>query len=204
MPPYFLWTPRVVFRTWTEDDLELALALWSDPVVTEWLGGPFTDAAVRERLAREIATQENHGVQYWPIFRRLDIALAGKHQGGPLAGRCQETTLSGKLLDSPLAHQHLGCCGLRPYRVEEGVYELGFHLRPEHWGQGYASEAARAAIGYAFDSLGARALFAGHHPRNTASSRLLAKLGFRYTHDEFYPPTGLEHPSYLLESPLPL
>jgi RimJ/RimL family protein N-acetyltransferase len=94
---------------------------------------------------------------------------------------------------------HLGCCGLRPYRPEEGIYELGFHLHTEYWGRGYAAEAARAVIGFAFDQLGATALFAGHHPRNPASSRLLEKLGFQYTHDEFYPPTGLEHPSYLLE-----
>jgi [ribosomal protein S5]-alanine N-acetyltransferase len=33
-------------------------------------------------------------------------------------------------------------------------------------------------------------IFAGHHPENEGSGRLLAKLGFVYTHDELYPPTG--------------
>jgi RimJ/RimL family protein N-acetyltransferase len=42
-------------------------------------------------------------------------------------------------------------------------------------------------------------VFAGHNPANTASRGLLARLGFRYTHDELYAPTGLRHPSYLLE-----
>ena len=43
-------------------------------------------------------------------------------------------------------------------------------------------------------------LFAGHNPENTVSRHLLQKLGFRYTHDEFYAPTGLQHPSYMMES----
>lgn len=95
--------------------------------------------------------------------------------------------------------EHVGCCGLRAR--SEDVFELGFHLRPEHWGLGYASEAARAIVAYAFDVLGAASLFAGHHPANDASRRLLEKLGFEYTHDELYEPTGLMHPSYVLRSP---
>lgn len=91
---------------------------------------------------------------------------------------------------------HVGCAGLRPYR---DIYELGFHLRRAHWGRGLASEAARAVIAHAFDRLGARALFAGHHPRNTASAALLGRLGFRYVRDELYSATGLWHPSYLLD-----
>jgi [ribosomal protein S5]-alanine N-acetyltransferase len=94
---------------------------------------------------------------------------------------------------------HVGCCGLRPYR--EGTPELGVHIRPAFWRRGFALEAARAVIAHAFGPLGARALFAGHNPHNAASRALLAKLGFRYTHDELYPPTGLLHPSYRLQRP---
>lgn len=94
--------------------------------------------------------------------------------------------------------QHIGCAGLRPYRMEEGIFELGVHLRPEFWGRRLAEEAARAVIDYAFNILHAQSLFAGHHPANEASRRLLLKLGFVHTHDEVYPPTGLMHPSYLL------
>lgn len=92
-----------------------------------------------------------------------------------------------------------GCCGLRPYKLEEKIYEFGFHLRPRCWGKGLATEAGRAAISYAFDALGVQALFAGHHPQNDASRRVLGKLGFRYLRDEIHPPTGKLHPSYLLE-----
>lgn len=94
--------------------------------------------------------------------------------------------------------RHAGCAGLRPYRIEQHIYELGFHLRPEYWGRGLAEEAGRAVIEFAFEKIGAAALFAGHHPANAASCRVLGKLGFQFTHEEFYPPTGLKHPSYLL------
>jgi RimJ/RimL family protein N-acetyltransferase len=94
--------------------------------------------------------------------------------------------------------RHIGCAGLRPYRAEERVYELGVHLHRAFWGRGLGKEAAMAVIGYGFDALHAEALFAGHHPANNASRRLLLKLGFTYTHEELYPPTGMMHPSYLL------
>lgn len=90
----------------------------------------------------------------------------------------------------------IGCCGLRPYN--ETMYEIGFHLRPQFWGKGFAMEAANAAIDYAFGVLHAEGLFAGHNPRNTASGKVLAKLQFQYIGDEFYAPTGLYHPSYEL------
>src|SRR6185295_10626446 len=79
--------------------------------------------------------------------------------------------------------EHVGCCGLKPRKPEERILEIGFHLRPAYWGFGYAAEAARTVIEYAFGTLGASALFAGHGPANEASRRLLTKLGFRYTHD---------------------
>lgn len=90
----------------------------------------------------------------------------------------------------------VGCCGLRPHG--EGGYELGFHLLPDFWGKGYATEAAKAVIDYAFQTLGAKSLFAGHNPKNAASGHVLQKLGFQYIGDEYYAPTGLYHPSYRL------
>jgi len=92
----------------------------------------------------------------------------------------------------------VGCAGVRPYKPEARILELGFHLRPAYWGKGLAFEASQAIIELAFAELGAAALFAGHHPSNAASKRVLEKLGFRFTHEELYPPTGLMNPSYLL------
>jgi [ribosomal protein S5]-alanine N-acetyltransferase len=98
-------------------------------------------------------------------------------------------------------NEHVGCAGLRPYDQAAGILELGVHLRAEFWGMGLAEEAGRALIGHAFETLGAKGLFAGHHPDNAASQRLLSKLGFRFTHEQLHAPTGRMHPSYLLKHP---
>jgi ribosomal-protein-alanine N-acetyltransferase len=96
------------------------------------------------------------------------------------------------------AGDHVGCCGLKPREPARHIHELGFYLRPTFWGRGLAVEAAQSVIAHAFGSLGAASLFAGHHPENHGSRRTLEKLGFRYTHHELYPPTGLQHPGYEL------
>jgi len=168
LPEFFLQSRRLGFRTWRPSDIALALNLWSDSAVTRFISrGGFTEAEIRARLEREIATQDTSGTQYWPIFALED-------------GR------------------HVGCCGLRPRQGHPRVPEFGVHIASNHWRRGYAFEAASTVIGHAFDVLEFEALFAGHNPQNVASRALLAHLGFVHTHDEFYAPTGLEHPSYLL------
>ena len=165
----FLETARLIFRTWSEDDLELALGLWGDPRVTHYIDAraEWSMKDVQARLAQEIVSAEKWGVQYWPIFVRT-------------------------------TGEHAGCCGLRPKEPGKGVLEIGFHICSRHWGKGFATEAANRVMDHAFGALQANALFAGHHPDNRVSRHILQKLGFRHTHREFYAPTGRRHLSYLL------
>jgi RimJ/RimL family protein N-acetyltransferase len=95
-------------------------------------------------------------------------------------------------------NNYIGCCGLRPYDPTKEIYEIGAHIIPKHWRNGYALEASRSVTNYAFNVLNCSALFAGHNPKNSVSKKLLEKLSFNYIGDEFYEPTGLSHPSYLL------
>ncbi len=57
--------------------------------------------------------------------------------------------------------------------------EIGYILGREHWGQGYAGEAQRRVIDFAFDEVGLHRLEADTHPDNAASARSLERLGFR-------------------------
>lgn len=131
------------------------------------------------------------------------ICAAGRFTPEDIAARLETEVRNGETMGLqywPVFHAEtgelVGCCGLRPRAEDE--YELGFHLRPAYWRQGYAVEAARAAISHAFSALGAKKLFAGHNPKNTASAGVLGKLGFQSIGEEFYAPTGLYHPSYEL------
>jgi RimJ/RimL family protein N-acetyltransferase len=94
----------------------------------------------------------------------------------------------------------MGFVSSRPYNIKSKISEIGFHICSSKWGKGYTSEAARGGMKYAFENLKINRLFAGHNPKNEVSCKILKKLGFRYTHDEYYEPTGLKHPSYLLLS----
>lgn len=168
MSDYFLKSPRLGFRCWRDTDVPLAIDLWGDPSVTRYIA------------ARGYTLPE--------VQLRLELEIEAQRAHG----------LQYWPVFLLATNEHVGCCGLRLRDGQPEVFELGVHILSRCWTQGYALEAATRVIDYAFTTLGAQALFAGHNPENVASRGLLARLGFVYTHDEFYPPTGLQHPSYLL------
>jgi RimJ/RimL family protein N-acetyltransferase len=101
--------------------------------------------------------------------------------------------------------EYIACCGLHLRDPENGILELGCHLRHPFWSQRLGREAASAPLDHGFCALGAKAVFASHNPSNTASRAFLQQLGFRHTHDEYYAPTQRIEPCYLLQAPqLPL
>lgn len=169
MRDFFLNTARLGFSVWSENDISDALELWGNPKVTEFI-------VADGRMSKE------------QVYQRLKKEI--------------ETYNNAKIQYWPIyfieTNQNVGCCGVRPYDSENNIFEMGIHLKEQYWGKGFAQEACSAVIDYAFNTLRASALFAGHNPKNAASAQLLKKLGFTYTHDEFYPPTGLYHPSYLM------
>lgn len=89
--------------------------------------------------------------------------------------------------------EFVGCCGVHFF---DGRFELGYHLRPEFWGKGYATEAAVKAMSFFESKHPDETLYAGHHPDHTVSSHILKKLGFEQIRTVFYEPTGLYHPLY--------
>ena len=168
-PAYFLSTKRLGFPLWREDDFELALGLWGDLAVTRLIDA--RGQLSGDQVRQKLQQEIASEAQYSVQYWPIFLLSGG---------------------------EQIGCCGLRPYNLSQNIYEIGFHIRSLQWGHGYASEAARGVIKFAFENLAAQAIFAGHNPRNTTSRKLLEKLGFRYTHDEYYAPTGLKHPSYSL------
>lgn len=169
MREYFMKTKRLGFSKWNVADLDLATQLWGEEEVTRFI------------CADGKFTQQD-------IIRRLDTEIHNDElfhiQYWPVFEL--ET------------NELIGCCGMRPFRAEIYSYEIGFHLRKKYWGLGYASEAAKAVIDYSFTAFKADRLYAGHHPLNEASEKLLKKLGFQYIGKNFYEPTGLYHLSYEL------
>jgi ribosomal-protein-alanine N-acetyltransferase len=167
-------TGRLVARSWQIEDLAHAMELWGDPAVTALIDsrGKLTEAQVREKLCAEIERGRSSGVQYWALF---------DHRDGDF----------------------VGCGGLRPwvYGSSKADFEVGFHLVKRCWGKGFATEAALGALGYAWEKLQLSKVYAGHHPDNRASEKILKKLGFEFIENVSYEPTGLMHPSYFCMAP---
>lgn len=166
---YFLMTNRIGFSKWCHDDMELAVLLWGEEAVTRYICA--SGAFSRQEITDRLGTEIHNGEQY-------------SVQYWPIFELATE--------------ELIGCCGLRPFKNEKDSYEIGFHLRKKYWGMGFVSEAAEAVIDYSFRVLKAEILYAGHHPQNAASKKLLTKLGFQYIGKNYYEPTGLYHPSYQL------
>ena len=172
MRTFFMKTERVGFSVWKPEDIALAQRLWLNPEVTKYI---CSSGSFSQREVKERLEKE--------------IGYQNKH----------------KIQYWPIFYlqtgNFIGCCGLHHYRPEDDIYEIGFHLLPDFWGRGLGVEAANAVIDYAFETLNANDLFAGHNPDNLGSATVLNKLGFHYTHDEYYEPTGRFHPSYCYKDP---
>ena len=164
-----LTTGRLFLRTWQENDFALARSLWGDRDVMTFLGGPLSDEKVLEKMRAEMACQEKHRLQYWPIFEKETEEFVGCCGMRPWI-----------------------------YSPPEG-HEIGFHLVKAKWGKGYASEIARAVVNHAFEKLQFPMLRAGHHPQHANSRKILLTLGFQFVDTVFYKPTGLMHPTYKLQ-----
>ena len=73
----------------------------------------------------------------------------------------------------------IGMCAAE--RGDDGTCEFGYWYGRRYWGQGYATEAARPVMRFAFDDMGAERLTAGWFADNPASGHVLEKLGFAVT-----------------------
>jgi RimJ/RimL family protein N-acetyltransferase len=145
-------TDRLVLRPFNRADLEPLLAIQSDPVAVRYVPYPPRNrAAVAAVLERKMA---NTALRQEGDLIELAVALG------------EDGSMIGDVL-------------LALRSVEHETVEVGYIFAPASGGQGYATEAVRAIVGLAFGSLGARRLIARVDDRNTASSALLTRLGFR-------------------------
>jgi RimJ/RimL family protein N-acetyltransferase len=147
-----LLTPRLLLRQWREDDLEPLVTINSDPEVTEFLHGPFDEAATARFLERAREHWERHG------FGLFALESREAHSRGELLGF---TGLAYPSFLPAVSH--------RP--------ELGWRLARPVWGRGLATEAALACESLARDHLRLNELISIIHPDNRRSQRVAEKLG---------------------------
>jgi RimJ/RimL family protein N-acetyltransferase len=148
-----LETARLILRPYQAEDLEAQAAVMGDPDVVRHLGGtPFSREDTWRRVLVAPGLWVLLGYGYWAIVSRED-------------GR------------------YLGQLGFADFKRDmspsiEGLPEIGWIFAPHAQGQGYATEAARAALAWADDVLRAPEIVAIIDAANAASIRVARKIGF--------------------------
>lgn len=163
-----LQTPRLILREWTDDDLEPFAVINSDPRVMEFLPALLTREQSDEMAGRIRTHFAERGFGLWAV----------EILGGP---------------------KFIGFVGLSVPRFEAHFtpcVEVGWRLAAEHWGHGYAPEAARAALDYGFTELALKEIVSITVPHNLKSRRVMEKIGLRHepTGDFLHPLLPYGHP----------
>lgn len=148
-------TERLILRDWRAADWGKFWQGTNTPEVMRWLGG-VCDAAKRQGVQdRLLSYRRDHGHTFWCVERRQDSEV-------------------------------LGFCGLKRSNQAGGpmgLMEVGWRLRQDAWGQGYAREAASASLDLAFSRFGADEVVAFTVQGNTPSWGLMCRLGMRRRED---------------------
>jgi RimJ/RimL family protein N-acetyltransferase len=149
-PDYPIRTARLVLREFTESDLDTLHAYHSLPEVARFL---LWEARTREESERSLRFRIEHPT----IEKEGDgVVFAVEHDG-----------------------ELIGEVNLRWLSAEHGSGELGFIFDPRHHGHGYAREAATEVLRMAFEQLGLHRVIGRADARNTASGKLMERLGMR-------------------------
>ena len=151
-PSWPLETERLVLRPFAADDLTALHAIHSDASVARWL---YNEARTLEEV-RGLVAQKAAGSALEAEGEWLSAAA--------VLPRNDELVADISLLWASEAHR-------------QG--ELGFLVHPAHQGNGYATEASRPMLAFAFEELGLHRVVGRLEPRNVASGRVLEKLGMR-------------------------
>ena len=151
-----LETDRLRLREIRMEDLDDLLATWGNPEAMRLFPQTLDRDGMRAWIERNLARYRDAGHGIWAVLRKSD-------------------------------GQFLGDCGLVLQDVD-GVEELevGYHLDPRFWGQGYATEAARACLGYARMTLGRTRNISMIRPENLASRRVAERNGLRPERELFW------------------
>jgi RimJ/RimL family protein N-acetyltransferase len=142
-------TPRLTLRRWRDEDRAPFAALHEDPEVAYWLGGPRFVARAAEAIDRYNAGIDERGFGKFAIERREDGVLLGA----------------------------VGVMRVSPVLPIEG-FEIGWRLARWAWGQGYATEAAQAALADGFQH-GLDEIIAFTTPTNVRSKAVMQRIGMR-------------------------
>jgi RimJ/RimL family protein N-acetyltransferase len=174
-------TERLIIRPWRESDRADYLATCNTEAVTANLGGPAKVEDIDAAIGRIRKSQQDNGFCFWAVERKSDGAF-------------------------------LGYCGLKLANLQGTPFaddiEIGWRLREDAWGKGYATEAAAAVLDWAWANLDADRIVSFTITANEPSRRVMERIGMTrradldFAHPSFAPDHPLSgHVAYVAERP---
>ena len=150
-------TDRLIIRSIQEVDLEPLAALWTDPEVTYYMGGPRNYEEILKDLREDAQLDPQPAFDLWPVIEK---------ETGQIIGHCGilEKNIEGR-----------------------NQYEIVYVLAKSAWGRGFATEAASSLKDYAFGQLGLKRITALIDPDNLKSEMVATKIGLRYERNTVRP-----------------
>jgi [ribosomal protein S5]-alanine N-acetyltransferase len=142
-----LETARLRLREFVPQDVDALLAVLGDPVAMQYYPAAFDRKGVEEWIAKNVCRYQRDGHGLWAMLLK---------ESGELIGDCG--------------------CTLQEVESRNEI-EVGYHVRRNLWGNGYATEAALACMEYAFTELGAERVISMIRPENQNSRRVAEKNG---------------------------
>lgn len=160
-------TERLYLRTWEPDDAQDYFRFNQDPKVIEFLRGPMTLEEVNQFMTDKNQQQEKRGFSLWATELKA-------------------------------THEFIGYIGLN-YTDWEAAFtpavEIGWRLGSQYWGNGYATEGAKAALQFGFNIIGLNEIVSFTVPMNHRSIRVMEQIGLRRDsqNDFRHPKLPLDH-----------
>jgi RimJ/RimL family protein N-acetyltransferase len=164
---------RLFLRRMRPDDVVPLSAVLSDPHTMRFYPAPYDRQGVQAWVARSIARDAETGLALWSSVLKETGEVVGD-------------------------------CGFIEQEIDGGKeLEIGYHTRKDLWGQGLATEAARACRDYAFERLGRGRVISLIRPENTPSQRVAIKNGMHVWKDTMF--RGIPHHVFMMrrEDPRP-
>lgn len=169
MTPIGLSTPRLILRPWRDEDADAFAAMFDDPAVMEFLLPAKDRAAIDAIIGRVRKHFDEHGFGWW-------------------AAELKAT------------HAFIGFIGLSNIPFEAHftpAVEVGWRLASAYWGQGYATEGAKASLDAGFAQLGLGEIVSLTVPANRRSWRVMQRIGMKRD-----PADDFDHPRVPDGSPM--
>jgi RimJ/RimL family protein N-acetyltransferase len=144
-------TKRLFLRKWLPQDIEQFLQINNDPLVIEYLLAPLSRQDVEEWIKKFNTQFEERGYTLWALELKTSAKLIGF------------TGLNYTNFEAPFTP----------------AVEVGWRLGSQHWGKGYATEAAKFSLDYGFNKIGLEEIVSFTVPKNTKSIHVMERLGLK-------------------------